>query len=277
MVDITASMVKTLRDATHVSMMECKRALQEADGDRKKATLLLRERGIAIAAKKSTRAANEGLICSATGDNGAAALVEVNCETDFVARNDAFVAFVNSLADHALTTDDPIKEAVEAEVTQKVTELGENIIVRRNVRMEPNGPGKVESYVHLGGKIGVLIEVGCAKDETAQSEDFQALARDLALHVAASNPSAMTPDELPEEEVAEERSIFAKQVEDKPAEVIDKIVEGKMRKYYEQACLLQQGFVKEPKQSITELLAEKGKALGDELTVRRFAQFHLGG
>ena len=277
MADITASMVKILREATNVSMMECKRALQAAEGDLKKATLLLRERGIAIAAKKATRAANEGLISSSSNEEGAASLVEVNCETDFVARNDAFVTFVRTLADRALTTDESIKDTVEAEVTQKVTELGENIVVRRNVRFERNGPGKVQSYIHQGGKIGVLIEVGCAKEETTQSEDFQALARDLALHVAATDPSALTPEELPAEEVAEERNIFAKQVEDKPADVVDKIVEGKLRKYYAQVCLLQQGFVKEPKQSISDLLAEKGNALGDELTIRRFTQFHLGG
>lgn len=270
-------MVKTLRDATNVSMMECKRALQEAEGDIDKATILLRERGIAIAAKKATREANEGLIGSASGDSGTtAALVEVNCETDFVARNEAFSTFVNGLAARALETDDSIRDTVEAEVTEKVTELGENIVVRRNMRFERSGPGKVESYVHLGGKIGVLVEIGCGKDETVQADDFQELARDLALHVAAATPSAMTPEELPEAVVAEERNIFAKQVEDKPADVVEKIVEGKMRKFYEQECLLHQGFIKEPKQSITDLLEERGKALGDELTIRRFAQYQLG-
>jgi elongation factor Ts len=277
MAPITASQVKDLRDATSVSMMECKRALQEADGNLEKATRLLRERGVAVAAKKASRAANDGLVASATTEDGKiVSLIEVNCETDFVARNADFVSFVQNLATRACDSDEGLADQVTAEVTEKVAEMGENIVVARNTRFVKQQPGTLESYVHLGGKVGVLVELGCEKEATAQETDFRALSRDLALHVAASNPTCLSPDELPKEDVTREREIYAKQVEDKPDQVIEKIVEGKMRKYYEQVCLLQQGFVKEPKQSIQNLLDEKGKALGDELTIRRFTQFQLG-
>jgi len=277
MTQITAAQVKDLRDATSVSMMECKRALQEADGDLEKATRLLRERGVAVAAKKASRAANDGLVATATTEDGnVASLVEVNCETDFVARNSNFVSFVQNLAARACDTDDNLTDQVSGEVTEKVTEMGENIVVARNKRFVKQQPGTLESYVHLGGKLGVLLELGCKNEATAQEKDFRELSRDLALHVAASNPTCLSPDELPDEDVAREREIYAKQVEDKPEQVIEKIVEGKMRKYYEQVCLLQQGFVKEPKQSIQNLLDEKGKSLGDELAIRRFTQFQLG-
>lgn len=277
MAQITASQVKDLREATSVSMMECKRALQEADGDLEKATRLLRQRGIAVAAKKASRAANDGLIATATTEDGnVVSLVEVNCETDFVARNADFVSFVQKLAVRACATDDNLADQVLNEVTEKVAEMGENIVVARNARFVKQQPGTLESYVHLGGKIGILLELGCKKEDTTQEQDFQNLSRDLALHVAASNPTCLSPDELPDEEVAKERDIYAKQVEDKPDQVIQKIVEGKIRKYYEQVCLLQQGFVKDPKKSIQNLLEEKGKSLGDELAIRRFSQFQLG-
>jgi len=258
-------------------MMECKRALKEAGGDIDQATRLLRERGEAIAAKKATREANEGLIGTAKSDDGrTAALVEVNCETDFVARNESFVNFVKDLAQRACDNDDSLANEVKDDVQAKVTEIGENIVLRRNTRMQLEGSGRVESYVHLGGKVGVLVEVNCEKDETVESPEFVELSRDLTLHVAACAPSCLSPDQLPEDEVAAEREIFAKQVADKPPEILEKIVDGKMRKYYQEVCLLEQGFVKEPKTSITSLLGEKGKALGDTLSIRGFEYYQLG-
>ena len=277
MAEITASQVKSLRDATNVSMMECKRALQEAEGDLDTATRLLRERGIVIAAKKASRAANDGLIASASSEDGTtASLVEVNCETDFVARNPDFVAFAQSLAARACESDDNRAEQVKDEVTEKVTEVGENIVVARNSRFVKESGGMVESYVHRG-KVGVLLELSCEKEETLQDADFQTLARDLALHVAASNPTCLSSEEIPTEDAASEREIYAKQVKDKPEQVVEKIVEGKMRKYYEQVCLLNQAFVKEPKQSISALLEEKSKSLGDTVSIRRFTRYQLGG
>ena len=277
MVEITAALVKKLRDATNVSMMECKRALQDAEGDLDKAAVLLRERGMATAAKKSTRTANQGLVASAVApDRRSASLVEVNCETDFVARNTNFQEFVESLARRALETDENLPETCKEEVVAKVAEIGENIVIARNSRLVLEGNGRIESYIHLGGKVGVLLDLGCEKAETEQSPVFAEVARDLVLHVAACAPKYLTSDEVPEDEVAAEREIYAKQVQDKPANIIDKIVDGKIRKYFAEVCLLDQGFVKEPKQAVKALLAEKGKEVDDTLTIRRFALYQLG-
>jgi elongation factor Ts len=277
MVDITASLVKQLRDATNVSMMECKRALQETDGDLDKATTLLREKGIAVAAKRSAKAANQGIIAATSADEGKTlAMAEVNCETDFVARNSDFKAFVEQVAEAALSTDDDLGEAMHDTLIEKIASIGENIKIRRNVRYSLQGTGKVASYIHMGGKVGVLIEVACGKDETVASPVFDELVRDLTLHVAATAPACLTSDEVPEDDIAAERAIFAKQVEGKPENIIGMIVDGKIRKYFAEICLVEQGFVKEPKTSITELLAEKGKELGDELTIKRFVRYQLG-
>jgi elongation factor Ts len=277
MVDITAALVKELRDATNVSMMECKRSLVESEGDIEKATRVLRERGMAVAAKKASRATNQGLIASATADDGkSASLVQVNCETDFVARNDGFKAFVAELAGKALEIDSALGEELKDEIVAKVAEIGENIVIPGNTRFVQESTGLIQSYIHLGGKVGVLIEVGCEKAETLEAPAFKELAKDLSLHVAACNPQYLTSDEVPDEDISSEKEIFAKQVEDKPAEIIDRIVDGKIKKYFGEICLVDQGFVKEPKQSVTDLLAETGKQVGDEICIRRFVRYQLG-
>ena len=277
MADITAETVKKLREATNVSMMECKRALVEANGDIPQATKLLRERGMAVAAKKATRATNQGLLGSASADGGRTlSLIEVNCETDFVARNENFTAFVRKLAEAACATDGSLADGVREQVAAKIAEIGENIVVRRNLRYVLQGKGALAAYIHLGGKVGVLVEVGAENDATPQAGAFKELIRDLALHVVACAPRYLLPAEVPAEEIASEREIYAKQVKDKPPQIIGKIVDGKMRKFYSEVCLLEQPFVKEVKQSVATLLAEQGKALGDKLTVRRFARWQLG-
>jgi elongation factor Ts len=277
MPEITAELVKQLRETTNVSMMECKRALVEAQGDLQAATRLLREKGIAIATKKASRAANQGVIASATTPDGrTASLLEVNCETDFVARNESFRAFVAALARQACDTDAKLAEQAQAVVTAKVAELGENIVLKRHTRFVRGGQGKLDSYIHLGGKVGVLLDVGCDKDETAASPAFSELVRDLILHVAASSPKYLQAADVPAAEIASEREIYAKQVQDKPPAVVAKIVDGKMKKYFSDVCLLDQPFVKEPKLSITALLNAKCKDLGDRLIVRRFIRYQLG-
>jgi elongation factor Ts len=277
MTEITADVVKKLRDATNVSMMECKRALVEAGGDMEKATKILRERGMAVAAKKATRTANQGLVASAIIEGGrVASLVEVNCETDFVARNPSFQAFTKEMAEAAARTDGGLADQVKDKLLAKIQEIGENIVVRRNLRYTLSGPGLISSYIHLGGKVGVLLEVGAGKAETVEKPDVKELIRDLTLHVAACNPKYLTSAEVPAAEVAAEREIYAKQVKDKPAQIVDKIVDGKMKKFYGETCLVEQGFVKEPKQSVQDLLKEKSKQCGDVLTIRRFVRYQLG-
>jgi elongation factor Ts len=274
---ITAAQVKELRDATGVSMMECKKALVETDGNLQEAMKILRERGAAVAAKRASKEANQGLIATASAEDGkTVALVEVNSETDFVARNDDFKAFVAEVAQQALATDEPLDEVMKDQLMDKIAAIGENLKLRRNIRYQLDGTGKIASYIHMGGKIGVLVEVACEKAESIDSEVFNELVNDITLHIAAAAPPYLTSDEIPADVVAEERKIFEKQVEGKPKNIIEKIVDGKINKYFAETCLVNQGFVKEPKQSITQLLQEKGKELGDTITIKRFTRYQLG-
>jgi elongation factor Ts len=277
MSEITATQVKELRDATNVSMMECKKALQDAGGDMEKATKLLRERGLAVGAKRAGKATNQGVIAAATSADGrTAALVEVNCETDFVARTAGFQAFVKSAAAKACTTDGAVADLVKDELGAQMAALGENIIARRNVRFAVQGSGAVGTYIHLGGKVGVLVEVGCEKPATPAQETFKNLLLDLTLHVAACSPQYLKPSDVPASVVESEKEIYAKQVQGKPPQVLAKIVEGKLRKFYSDVCFLDQLFVKEQKETITQLLDATGKKLGDTLTIRRYVRYQLG-
>jgi len=276
MADITAAMVQELREATNVGMMECKRALVEAGGNKDQAIRLLRERGMAIAAKKATRAANQGLIAAA-GDSKTGALIEINCETDFVAKNENFQKFVKAMANQALSIPDgKITEVTKSEMAAKIAEIGENLIAKRNISYKLQGSGLVATYIHLNGKLGVMVELGCGKDASATSPVVQELAKDITLHVAACSPRYLVSKEVPADVVAAEREIYAKQVVGKPANIVDKIVDGKMAKFYSQVCLIDQGFVKDPDTSITKLLEAKGKEVGDTLTIRRFVRWQLG-
>lgn len=277
MAEISASLVKELRDQTNVSMMECKRALVEAAGDKDKALKILRERGLAIAGKKSARAANSGIVAGRVFEQGRiGALVEVNCETDFVARNEIFRAFVGDLVQKAAATDAELAPAMKDVVAAKVAEIGENIILKRNLRFVAQGTGAVATYIHLGDKVGVMLEVGCTKPETVNAPVFQDLLKDLTLHVAACSPGYLDRAEVPAALVTSEKEIFAKQVEGKPANIVEKIVLGKLEKFYAQVCFVEQAFVKDDKQTVTQLLAAKGKELGDTLNVRRFVRWTLG-
>lgn len=277
MAEISADTVKKLREATNVSMMECKRALVEAGGDMEKATRLLRERGIAIATKKASRATNQGIIASSTtADGKTSSLIQVNCETDFVARNDIFKTFVNQIAVKACSTDESLGESMKSELMAKVAEIGENLVITRNVRFILQGTGAIASYIHMGGKVGVLVDLACEKAETQNNPAFKELIKDLTLHVAASKPRYLTSAEVPADVISSEREIYAKQVTGKPANIIDKIVDGKMKKFYEETCFVDQLFVKEQKETITSLLASKGKSIGDTLKIRKFVRYQLG-
>jgi len=277
MVEISAALVKELREETNVGMMECKRALVEAGGDKEKAVRILRERGLAVAGKKASRTAKDGQVAADITDGGrTGVMVEVNCETDFVARNAIFQDFMKKVVEKARTVEGDLATAMKDEVTAKIQEIGENIIVRRHVRYQVQGNGIVASYIHLGGKVGVLLEVGCEKAETAQKDLFKEVVKDVTLHIAACNPQYLNRTEVPEKVLASEKEIYAKQVQGKPANIIEKIVAGKLDKFFQQICLLEQGFVKDPDQTVTELLNTKGKELGDTLAIRRFTRYQVG-
>jgi elongation factor Ts len=278
MAEITAALVKELRDETNLGMMDCKKALQQTGGDKAKAVQLLREQGLSVATKKAARETKDGLVAaSLSADGRTGALIEVACETDFVARNEIFQGFVAELAGKALATGDgELAPAMQAATVAKVAEIGENIVIRRNTRYQAQGPGRVAKYIHLGGKVGVLLEVGCGKDATAASPAFQELAKDITLHIAAAAPQCVRRDQVDPTLVRQEQAIFAKQAEGKPAQVIEKIVAGKLEKFYAGICLLEQGFVKDPDISVRDLLARVGKDLGDTIEVRRFTRYQLG-
>ena len=286
---ITASLVKELREKTGVAMMECKNALKETEGDIDAAIKILRERGEAKAEKKASRDANEGIIVAALAESGkSGVLVEINCETDFVAKNENFQAFVGEVAATVLASDVTDLEAakalpkgdetLEGFIKTKVLEMGENLQFRRFERLTLNGEGAVASYIHLGGKVGVLIEVSAEKAETASSDAFKDLVKDLTLHIAATSPAGLRREDIPAELVESEKDIFRKQMEGagKPADILEKIIEGKLGKFYSERCLLEQGFVKEPDTSIKSLLEANSKDLGDTITVNSFLRFGLG-
>jgi elongation factor Ts len=275
--EITATLVKELREETNLGMMECKRALQETGGDKDKAVRLLRERGMAIAGKKADRVAKEGRVASDIYNNGkTGVMIEVNCETDFVAKNENFQAFVADLVAHAKGIDGSLAESAKDKVIAKIAEIGENLIVRRNVKYTVTGNGAVAGYIHLGGKVGVLLEVGCEKSETSSSESFKEAVKDVTLHIAAANPQFLTRTDVSADVITAEKEIYAKQVEGKPANIVEKIVAGKLEKFYSQICLVEQGFVKDPDQTVADMLAARSKELGDKLTIRRFTRYQVG-
>jgi elongation factor Ts len=275
--EISAALVKELRDETNVGMMECKKALIEAGGDKEKAVKILRERGLAIAGKKASRLAKEGVVAAEiVGGGKTGVMIEVNCETDFVTRNDSFKELVKQLLETAKGIHGSLADAAKDMVVAKIASIGENIIVRRNVRYDVQGEGTIASYIHLGGKVGVLVEVGCGQAPTAANPAFKEVVKDITLHIAACNPHYLVRSDVPDTVLASEKEIYAKQVTGKPANIVEKIVVGKLEKFYGQTCLVEQGFVKDPEQTITELLAAKGKELGDQLAIRRFTRFQVG-
>lgn len=275
---ITASMVKELREATSMGMMDCKKALTETNGDFDAAVKILREKGAAVQAKRADREAKEGKVAAIVSDDAqSAAMIEVNCETDFVTRNEDFQAFVEELRLDALNYESGSMADAKAEaVTEKVSSIGEKILFRRNEKWTVEGTGSITSYIHMGGKVGVLLELSCEKAETIQSPVYQELAKDMTLHIAATSPAYQTRDEVPADLVEAEKDIFRKQLEGKPENIIENILAGKINKFFSQICFVEQGFVKDDKVSITDLVAEKSKELGDTISVKRFVRYQLG-
>jgi len=274
MAEITAALVGQLRRMTNAGLMDCKKALTENGGDLDAAVDFLRKKGIATAAKKAGRTANEGVIAHYIRPDGKLGLlVEVNCETDFVAKNDTFGEFCNQVAKTLVEEPDADFEAMR---TSQITKVGENIQIGRKETLEVEGSGLVAAYIHTGAKVGVLAEVGATKDDTVHHESFKSLVKDITLQIAAANPSAVSREQVDPALVAKEKEIAAEQFKDKPAQAVEKIVEGKMEKFYQGICLVDQGFVKNGELTVKEHLAAVGKEIGDELSIRRFLRFQVG-
>ncbi len=288
MTEITAALVKVLRDKTGAGMMDCKKALIETGGDVEEATDWLRKKGLAAAAKKAGRLASEGLIGIAV-DGKTGAVVEINAETDFVARNETFQGYVKTVAGIATKSGgdlDTLKAAaypdggrtVEEQVTHLISTIGENMNLRRAAVLATES-GIVASYVHNTlapglGKIGVLVSLHCEND----SADLDTLGRQMAMHIAAANPQAVSRDGLSPATLDRERDIFKEQARaaGKPENIVEKMVEGRMRKFYEEACLLDQVWVIDGETRVSKVLEEAQKEAGAPVTINEFARFALG-
>ena len=284
---ITAKMVGELRERTGAGMMDCKKVLVEAEGDMEKAVELLREKGLAAAAKKAGRVASEGLVVSyISEDNKVGSVVEVNCETDFVSANEEFKAFANEVAKQvttgkATTVEELLEEAFVADnsvtlkdvLTGLIAKLGENMTVRRFERYTVEN-GHVASYIHAGGTIGVLVELACDKN----SDVLTTVGKDVAMHIAAANPLFVDSSSVDTETLEKEKEIYRAQAlnEGKPANIVEKMVEGRVKKYYKETCLIEQVWVKNPDLTITQLLQEKSKEVGAPITIVKFARFERG-
>ncbi len=275
MAQITAAAVGKLRELTNAGMMDCKKALTEADGDLDAAVDILRKRGAATATTKGAKEAREGVIAQYIAPDGRlGVLVEVNCQTDFVARNEMFRAFADDVARRLAS--DPATN-FENDRVEMVAKIRENIQIPRHNRMEVRGNGMVAAYIHTGAKVGVLVEVGAGQAETAGREEFKQLVKDITLQIAAGHPAVVSREQVPAEVLAKEKEIAAEQVKNKPPQAIAKIVEGKVEKFYQSYCLVDQGFVKKNSEvSLKEHLGGVAKELGDEITIRRFVRFQVG-
>ncbi|MFO7717407.1 MAG: translation elongation factor Ts [Thermodesulfobacteriota bacterium] len=277
--NITAQMVKELREKTGAGMMDCKKALQEAEGDMNTAQTALREKGLAKAQKKAGRSTSEGVIVFATPDGGmSGALFELKCETDFVARNDQFVSMANSMAQE-VAANGTLPANAEEEIKKFVGVIGENIQPGRQEILKVQAPaGLIGSYIHANGKIGVMVELRCTKPEAAQSQAMADLGKNIAMQVAAVTPLSVSPEDLPQENVEQEKAIFLKQAQDegKPEHIAEKIVEGRIKKFYKEVCLVEQPYIKDDSKTIRDLLQEVGKELGDTITIGSFVRLGLG-
>ena len=277
MAEITAATVGKLREMTGAGLMDCKKALAENGGDLELAVDWLRKKGVASAAKKADRAANEGVIAQhiAPGSK-VGVLIEINCETDFVAKNDQFRAFCDDLAKKVAAN--PAVD-LEPDRVAVIAKIGENIRLNRHLRWEVTGNGLIAAYIHTGAKVGVLVEVGAGKEATVGSEAFKELVRDITLQIAAGNPTAVRREEVSTEVLDKEDEIARNSdaLKGKPAAAMANILKGKREKYFQTICLMEQGFVKKNGEvTVKEHIATVGKALGDEVTVRRFVRYQVG-
>jgi elongation factor Ts len=288
---ISASAVKDLREKTGAGMMECKKALTDAGGDFEKATDILRQKGLASAAKKASRSASQGLISSIIQADKLGVMAEINCETDFVAKTDDFQALIRDVMEHIaiaqpkavsveespsekpenclleqiFVNDPEKKKKIKDLVTEKVAKLGENIVIRRFIRYQADN-GLVGAYIHMD-KIGVMV----ASESSTTADELRPVIKDVAMHIAAANPSYLSRDQVPQDIIDREKAIYRAQVTGKPAEITEKIVEGKLEKYYSELCLLEQIFVKDPegKKKVKDVI-DTGT------TIISFARFQLG-
>ncbi len=284
MVEVTASMVIKLRKISGQGMMDCKGALQEADGDMDKAMEILRKKGLATLSKRAERETSEGLVVGRRGEDGKVAVIAtLCCETDFVAKSDDFVAAAERLADYGLAceSDEGPENILETSVngkkfseilTETVSKTGEKIQVGDYSRFRLEGPGLISTYIHFNRKVGTMLQFETSDENTASADVVKRAGADIAMHVTATKPLALDRGGIDAKTIEREKSIYAEQVKDKPANIIERIVEGKMKKFYAENCLLEQAFVKDDSKSVAQVLEEAGKKAGGVARIVRFVR-----
>ena len=289
---VTAAQINELRKSTGAGMLDCKKALEETGGDFEKAVDFLRTKGLAAAAKKAGRAATEGTVASFVSDDlKSGVLLEVNSETDFVAKNEKFQDFVTSIGNHILATSPASVEAmlqqpfccdasktVETFLKESISIIGENIQIRRFAKFDVTGDGCIGSYIHAGGKIGVLVQIASPAVSADNKELLQSFVRDIAMHSAAAAPRYVSQDQVDTDVLEREKDIYRAKAKEsgKPDAIIEKIIEGQVKKFFAEICLVEQQFVKDTDKSIQQVAAECGKAAGGPVSITRFERYVLG-
>lgn len=288
MAEVPASAVMKLRKMSGQGMMDCKKALQEADGDVDKAMELLRKKGLATLAKRAERETSNGLVVTRTSEDGkTTALVSLCCETDFVAKSEDFVTAAETLADYAMAceADEGVDNLLQTSkdgktfndvLTEIVSKTGEKTLVGDYAKYTQTGPGLIASYIHFNSKVGTMLQIETDSDAVAQAEPVTQAAADIAMHITAIKPMALDKNGIDPEQVEKEKAVYAEQVKNKPAEIIEKIVEGKLRKFFAENCLLEQPFVKDDSKSVKQTLDEAAKQAGGKATIKRFVRFEVG-
>jgi len=288
MAEISAATVMKLRKMSGQGMMDCKKALQEADGNIDQAMDTLRKKGLATLAKRAERETTEGLVvCKSSQDGKTSVLATLCCETDFVAKSDGFVATAKTLTDYALVcpADQGAENILETVIdgkkfsevlTETVSKTGEKTQVGDYAKYKLDGPGLISTYIHFNDKVGTMVQIDTSDDNAAAADVLKQMASDIAMHITATKPLALNKDEIDSEIIEREKSIFAEQVKNKPANIIEKIVDGKMRKFFAENCLLDQPFVKDDSKSVAQVLADAAKQAGGEATIKRCVRFEVG-
>ena len=288
MVEIPASMVVKLRKMTGQGMMDCKKALQEANGNIEQAMGILRKKGLATLAKRAEHETSEGTIVSKiSADGKTAAMATLCCETDFVAKSADFVAAADALANFALVcpADEDTENLLETSVdgtkfndilTKTVSKTGEKIQVGDFAKYKLDGPGLISVYIHFNKKVGTMLQVETSDETTAAADALKQTAADIAMHITATKPLSLDKEGISPETIEQEKAIFAEQVKNKPANIIDRIVQGKMKKFFVENCLLEQRFVKDDSKSVAQVLAEAAKQTGGQAKIKRFVRFEVG-
>ena len=288
MVEISAATVMKLRKMSGQGMMDCKAALGESNGDMNKAVEILRKKGFATLAKRAERETSEGLVVSKTSSDGkVAVLATLCCETDFVAKSDDFIAAADILADYALACPESdgsanvLKASINGRayndvLNEVVSKTGEKIQVGDYVKYKLAGPGLISVYVHFNKKVGTMLQIETVDDKTAGSDILKKTAADIAMHITATKPLALDKDGILAEVIEQEKSIAAAQIKNKPANIVDKIVEGKINKFFADNCLLSQPFVKDDSKSVAEILSQAAKEVGGQAKITKFVRFGVG-